>query len=225
MGAVLAWPVERAANDAVLDAGAQVSGLDGLLDGRRLWKGRTPHTGPSVHPTGFDALDAALPSGGWPASALSEILHADDGVGEMRLAWPALARLSQAGERIVLIAPPHRPFAPAWRAAGIALERLHVVSASNARDALWAAEQCLRSGSCGAVLCWPQRVDDRTLRRLHVAAESGQTLALAWRDMAAARNPSPAALRGAIDTAPSALRVIKCRGGMPPARPIAFTVR
>ena len=139
--------------------------------------------------------------------------------------WPALARLSQAGERIVLVAPPHRPFAPAWQAAGIVLERLHVVNAAQARDALWAAEQCLRSGSCGAVLCWPKRVDDRALRRLQVAAETGQTMALAWRDMAAARNPSPAVLRVAVDAAPSALRVIKCRGGVPTARPIPFITR
>ena len=33
MGAVRAWPVQRAANDAVLDAGASEAGLDGLLDG------------------------------------------------------------------------------------------------------------------------------------------------------------------------------------------------
>lgn len=226
MGALLAWPIERAANDAVPDVSAQEAGadglLDGLLDGRRLWKGRSSHAAPSAHATGHAGLDAALPGGGWPGSALSEILHADEGVGEVRLAWPVLARLSQAGERIVLVAPPHRPFAPAWQAAGIVLERLHVVNAAQARDALWAAEQCLRSGSCGAVLCWPKRVDDRALRRLQVAAETGQTMALAWRDMAAARNPSPAALRVIIDTAPSALRVIKCRGGVPTARPIPF---
>lgn len=221
MGALLAWPAGLATNDALSDTGA----LDGLLDGRRLWKGRSSHTAPSVHATGHAALDAALPGGGWPGSALSEILHPSEGVGEMRLAWPALARLSQAGERIVLVAPPHRPFAPAWQAAGIVLERLHVVNALQARDALWAAEQCLRSGSCGAVLCWPQRADDRALRRLQVAAETGQTLALAWRSMDAARNPSPAALRVAIEAAPPALRVIKCRGGIAPAQSIPFALQ
>lgn len=220
MGALLAWPTGVAGNDAPSDAGV----LDGLLDGRRLWKGRSSHAAPSTHATGHAALDAALPGGGWPGSALSEILHAAEGVGEMRLAWPVLARLSQAGERIVLVAPPHRPFAPAWQAAGIVLERLHVVNAGSAKDALWATEQCLRSGSCGAVLCWPQRADDRVLRRLQVAAETGQTLALAWRSMEAARNPSPAALRVIIDTAPSALRVIKCRGGIAPARSIPFAL-
>jgi hypothetical protein len=84
-------------------------------------------------------------------------------------------------------------------------------------------EQCLRSGSCGAVLCWPRKVDDRALRRLQVAAETGETLAFACRGQQAAANPSPAALRIAIDARPSQLRVLKCRGGLPPSSPIPFT--
>lgn len=223
MGAVLAWPQPLAANDAAVGTPAPDAGLEDLLDGRRLWKGGSFPAAPSVHATGHAALDAVLPAGGWPGSALSEILHAAEGVGEVRLAWPTLARLSQAGERIVLVAPPHRPFAPAWQNAGIALKRLHLVNAENPKDALWAAEQCLRSGSCGAVLCWPQLADDRALRRLQVAAETGQTLALAWRPLQAARNPSPAALRIVIDAAASALRVLKCRGGMAPPQSIPFS--
>jgi hypothetical protein len=60
--------------------GAVVS-LDALLDERRVWKGR--HSAPLVspQPTGHPALDAALPTGGWPASALSEILIPADGSG------------------------------------------------------------------------------------------------------------------------------------------------
>ena len=89
-------------------------------------------------------------------------------------------------------------------------------------DALWAAEQCLRSGSCGAVLCWPRQADDRALRRLQVAAETGQTLAFAYRSLNEAINPSPAALRIALDARPAQLRVLKCRGGVAHATPIAF---
>jgi len=37
-----------------------------------------------------------------------------------------------------------------------------------------------------------------------------------------AANPSPAALRIAIDAQPAQLRVLKCRGGNPPTRPIPF---
>jgi hypothetical protein len=201
--------------------GAVVS-LESLLDERRVWKGRQTAAPVSLQPTGHAALDAALPSGGWPAAALSEILVATDGSGELRLLWPTLARLASSGERLVLVAPPYIPYPQAWLAAGIDMGQLTVIQAIE-RDALWAAEQCLRSGSCGAVLCWPGQVDDRALRRLQVAAETGQTLAFACRPLAAASNPSPAALRIAIDTRPQQLRVLKCRGGLAPAAPIPFT--
>lgn len=130
-----------------------------------------------------------------------------------------MARLTGTGERVMLIAPPHVPYPQAWLAAGIDLRHLTIVQAQG-RDALWAAEQCLRSGSCGAVLCWPQQADDRALRRLQVAAETGQTLAFAYRPLREAVNPSPAALRLAIDAQPAQLRVLKCRGGLVSARPI-----
>ena len=197
-----------------------VVAIDALLHQRHVWKGQPAPLPPSAQPTGHAALDAVLPTGGWPEAALSELLIPVDGVGELQLLWPALARLSQAGERIVLVAPPYIPFAPAWQAAGIELRQLQVVEAGSPRDALWAAEQCLRSGSCGAVLCWPLAADDRALRRLQVAAESGRTLAFAIRPLNAARNPSPAARRIAIDARPAQLRVLKCRGGLAPPRPI-----
>jgi hypothetical protein len=180
-------------------------------------------TAASPQPTGHAALDAALPTGGWPEAALTEILLAGQGVGELQLVWPALARLSAAGERIVLVAPPCVPYPQAWQNAGVDLRQLSIIQASE-RDALWAAEQCLRSGSCAAVLCWPHKADDRALRRLQVAAETGSTLAFAYRSLSEAINPSPAALRIAIDAKPAQLRVLKCRGGLARSAPIAFAV-
>lgn len=203
--------------------GAVVS-LDGLLDERRVWKGRPLAQAQGLQPTGHAALDAVLPGGGWPPAALSEILVAADGSGELQLLWPSLARLTGSGERVVLVAPPYIPYPPAWQAAGIDLRQLAWIDATPA-EALWAAEQCLRSGSCGAVLCWPQQVDDRALRRLQVAAETGQTLAFACRPQQAALNPSPAALRIAVDARPAQWRVLKCRGGLAPSSPIGLAGR
>ena len=200
-----------------------VVAIDALLQPQRVWRGRLAAAAAGAQPTGHVGLDAVLPSGGWPEAALSELLIPADGVGELQLLWPTLARLSQAGERIVLVAPPYLPFAPAWRQAGVDLGRLQVVRAGTSRDALWATEQCLRSGSCGAVLCWPLGADDRALRRLQVAAASGRTLAFATRSLAVAIHPSPAALRIAIDAAPAQWRVLKCRGGAVPAQPIPRT--
>jgi cell division inhibitor SulA len=198
--------------------------LDGLISQRRLWRGQSRGTLAAFEqPTGWPLLDAALPARGWPDAALSELLLQADGIGELQLLWPTLARLSRPRDGVIaLVAPPYHPYPPAWHAAGVRLEALQVIRTKTPRDALWAAEQCLRSGACQAVLCWPQQADDRALRRLQVAAETGQALGFAFRPLKAAINPSPAALRIAIDASPRQLRVLKCRGGTPPARAIPF---
>ena len=199
-----------------------VVALDGLLAARRLWRGQPATQAPSdAIATGWTSLDAVLPGGGWPSAALSEILLPVDGVGELRLVWPALARLSEGNGIVAVIAPPYRPYAPAWQAAGLRHESLQVIDA-DPRDALWAAEQCLRSGACSAVLCWPRSADDRALRRLQVAAETGRTPGFAFRAAQAAMNPSPAPLRVAIEVAPHRVRVLKCRGASVPPAPLPF---
>ena len=196
-----------------------VVALDRLLETRRVWRGRQQGEPLAEQPTGHAQLDALLPGGGWQLAALNEILLGSPGSGELQLLWPLLARLTQAGERVVLVGAPAVPFAPAWQAAGVVLVQVSLLQVSGA-ERLWAAEQCLRSGSCGAVLCWPEQADDRALRRLQVAADSGQTLAFVLRHRRAADNPSPAALRLLLDNQPRQWRVLKCRGGMPPARPV-----
>lgn len=202
---------------------AETQALDRLLRDAPVWRGR-PDRGPMPDgvPTGLAPLDAVLPAGGWLPAGLNEVLLPGDGVGELELVWPALARLSAPCMPVVLVAPPYIPYPPAWHAAGVRLDALHIVHAAP-RDALWAAEQCLRSGACASVLCWPATDDDRLIRRLQVAAEAGRCTGFAFRPMRAARNPSPAPLRIAIETAPARqLRVLKCRGANPPPWPIAF---
>jgi cell division inhibitor SulA/protein ImuA len=170
---------------------------------------------PSV-PTGFAALDAELPGGGWPTGCLTELLPAHEGIGELRVLGPALAALSYAGRRLAWIAPPHLPYAPALDAAGIALEQLLIIRTAAARDALWAAEQALASAACGAVLVWPDAVKYAELRRLQLAADKGSTLAVLFRAPRVADEASPAVLRLALATAAGALavRILKRRGAV-----------
>ncbi len=201
---------------------AVVVSLETLLQQRRLWRGQVAPLGSvSAQPTGLAALDAVLPGGGWPDAALIELLLPFDGMGELQLLLPTLARLSQAGRPLVWVEPPYPPYAPALQAAGVDLRQLHIVHGAG-REAPWAVEQCLRSRACGAVLAWPRPAEasDKTLRRWQVAAETGQALGFVFRPLAAAQNPSPAALR--LQFEPGRLRVLKCRGGLPPSRAIAF---
>jgi hypothetical protein len=181
----------------------------------RLGRAIAPVASPSV-PTGFDALDAELPGGGWPAGCLTELLPAHEGIGELRILGPALARLSRAGRRLAWIAPPHLPYAPALDAAGIALDRLLIVRTPSARDTLWATEQALRSAACAAVLVWPAAAKYVELRRLQLAAESARALTVVFRPPRAAGEASPAALRLALRTAAGglAVEILKRRGAV-----------
>ncbi|GHD64512.1 CDP-6-deoxy-delta-3,4-glucoseen reductase [Luteimonas padinae] len=194
--------------------------LDAMLSARTVWRAaRAPAVADDGEPTGHDALDALLPQGGWPRAALTELLLPADGVGELSLLLPMLARLTRAGGIVALVAPPYLPYAPAWQAAGVDLRQLEIIQA-DARGALWAFEQCLRSAACAAVLGWPLQADAPALRRLQVAADSGDCLGFAFRDAKHAANPSPAALRleyAAVGE--GGWHVRKCRGANPPGRP------
>lgn len=190
-----------------------------------IWRrGSLRAKAPDALPTGLDALDAALPGGGWPCGALSEILVDDDGIGECSLLLPALATLTAARRRVALVAPPYIPYAPALAAAGIDLAQLVHIDAS-ALDTHWTAEQCLRAGCCGAVLNWLPRTDYRQLRRLQLAAETGGAIGLVFRPLAAARETSPAALRLKVlaDAHGPRIEIIKCRGRFDAARSVRLS--
>jgi hypothetical protein len=177
-----------------------------------------------VIPSGHAELDAELPGGGWPRGNLIEMLVDRDGLGEISLLLPALAQLSAAGGWLALVAPPWLPHAPAWAAAGLALERLVVVKAD--RQAAWCVEQLLASGGFAGVLLWPAaRLDAGSLRRLQVAAEGQPVLACIWRSTAAAQQPSPAPLRLVLAPVGGGLSVqILKRRGRPATRPLHLSL-
>ncbi|MCX7147109.1 MAG: translesion DNA synthesis-associated protein ImuA, partial [Sulfuritalea sp.] len=173
--------------------------------------------------TGFPALDAELPGGGWPRGALTELLPQREGIGELGLLLPALATLTAAGQTVVLIAPPHGAHAPAWAAAGIRLDCLRLVFPRRPRDALWAGVEALRCGGVAATLLWldalfREALPANSLRRLQVAAGEGGGGAFCFRPPQLAATASPAPLRLQLQAAGRQLRVqlLKRRG--PPAR-------
>jgi cell division inhibitor SulA/protein ImuA len=176
-------------------------------------------------PSGFPELDAVLPGRGWPTGALTEILLACEGIGEIRLTLPALVRL-QAGRRdVVWIAPPHVPYAPGLAATGLDLARLVIIRCRSLADQLWAYEQALRAPECGAAFAWLPSHDDRVLRRFAVAAREGRTWGVLWRRPGQQAIAAAAPLRLAL--APQerrlAVRVLKRRGG-DVARPVLIDV-
>ena len=173
--------------------------------------------------SGFAALDAELPGGGWPSGALTELLLPHPGVGEMRLLAATLAGVQQQQRCVMLFDPPAALHAWAWQALGINMQRLVLVQSRvvqrglggtdlatvrqplghprrhdplPAADALWALEHALKSGHVGAVLAWlPLHLRDDALRRLQLAAQSHEGPAFLLRHSQASSRPSVAPLR------------------------------
>lgn len=162
--------------------------------------------------TGHPTLSSQLPGGGWPTGTLIDLLVQQPGIGELRLLRPALTQVAR--RRIVLLQPPHPPQALALAAMGLQPSQLIWIRSSRSADALWAAEQVLRSGSCGALLLWQNHARSETLRRLHLAAQSGETLFFMLRPLAAAQDASPSPLRLALRPAAGGIEIgfVKRRG-------------
>ena len=196
---------------------AHAKQLEQLLAHPSVWRGRSRAPMETL-PTGFAALDAALPGGGWPRHGLVEILTPHSGVGELYLLLPALAALSQASPArwCTWVSPPHEPFAPALEAHGVALERMLIV---RTHLPLWAHEQALRSGACAMALAWLPRASARAIRRLQLAAEQGRALGVLYRSQRFASEASPAMLRVLLAPLEDAgkhgacVTLIKSRGG------------
>jgi len=201
-----------------------------------LWRAhRLGRTGTAaVWRTGFAALDAELPGGGWPCQALTELLLPRTGIGEVRLLAPVLAAPvepdSGTSRRVMLFAPPALPCAPALAQLGVDAHRMVVihgvqpsrVPGSRARssaevDLLWALEQALRSGAAGPVLAWlPGPLSGDLLRRLQLAAQAHEAPAFLLRGLEARLQPSPVALRLVLQPLPDpdalSVHLLKRRG-------------
>ena len=191
-----------------------------------LWRGHQfgRHAEHGV-PSGFAALDAQLPGGGWPRRALTELLLPHPGVGEIRFLSHCLRTTQRSGRLVMLFDPPAALSGWALAQLGLDVEQLLIVvtrvaarEADEARIAarLWALEQALKSGHVGAVLAWlPPRLRSERLRRLQLAAHAHDGVAFVLREMAAAQRPSAAPLRLALRPSGAdalALRVLKRRG-------------
>jgi protein ImuA len=151
----------------------------------------------STMATGHPTLDSELPNGGWPRSALVELLVQQHGIGEMQLLKPVLASLS-GKQTIALIQPPYLPHVMTCRSWSINDRNVLWIRPQSSADALWATEQILKFGICGAVILWQTNVRPEALRRLNLAAQTTDTWLWLVRPMAAAADASPSPLRIAL---------------------------
>lgn len=182
-----------------------------------LWQGKQVTHRVDTLSTGHARLDEALPGGGWPMGAVTELVNAAPGCGELSLLLPALARLSRKDRWIAMIDPPWIPCPAALHGRGLALEKLLLINTKSRNESLWACEQIVRGIPGGAMLTWPGALSFSELRRLQLAARSTRQTIFMFSDQAAAHASSPATLRLqlAANDGDLRVRVLKCRGRRP----------
>jgi len=193
--------LQRIVNAAPL-AGAEssqpfdVAQLPGNVS-RAIWRGTDiGQAGQAVVATGFEALDAQLPGGGWPCNSLTELLQPQPSLCEWRLLSPALAGLVASGGQILLVGPPKRPHAPGLVKLGIAEKNLVWIAADTPAERLWTTEQLVKANPRGgAILAWLPQARAEQLRRLQVHAQSCDCPVFLFRPQAAQLDASPAPLR------------------------------
>lgn len=197
------------------------SALDNALKNGQVWLGQqdNPRHNPGSNlnhklSTGYPALDE-LCLGGWPVGAISEIQLMKTGMGEIQLLLPTLIHLSQQKSWLIWVNPPLAPYAPYLQAAGINLKHLLCVYPKNAKEMLWVLEQAL-AGGCSGLLAWNSRLNNKSLRRLQLAAEQSQCCCFLFGQHS--QQQSPAALRLQIHRYKHHqldFDILKRRGGWP----------
>ena len=163
--------------------------------------------------TGYPALDAELPGGGWPMG-LVEVMQDRPEQHVWQLTGPALAAAlrTKAGP-LVLVGAPFEPFFSSLQERGISTERMLRVRAGKDSERLWATEQALRCSEVAAVLAWLPRARSEQLRRLQIAAQQHDHLLFAFRTLGCLQNASPARLRLQLSgTQAMEVRILKRRG-------------
>lgn len=132
--------------------------------------------------TGFDTLDKAL-TGGFPRAGMIH-LASPLGCGEIRLMLSILALQKKQNQQhtsieqklYAFINPPFELNAEFLLAHNIDLSQLVIIEATKqSSDALWSAEQCLKSGACEAVFVWQTHISHSHIRKLELAAQQGSS--------------------------------------------------
>ncbi len=171
-----------------------------LLDRGQVWRGSEApvHTGQSVLETGYPELDICL-NGGWVPGHLIELLIDKKATGELSLLLPLLSDVSHKSGLILWIDPPMAPYSLALAQSGVRLRDHRIIRTGSLDERLWVMEQALKSGCVSLLVGWldvgRERVSDKALRRLQLAADKGQGLAFVVRSSSHINNSSPASFR------------------------------
>lgn len=171
-----------------------------------------------------EAIRPELPSGlagqlpkTFRRGALVEYL-ADGGSGATTVALMTAREACRDGGALVVVNRSRRFYPPAAAMFGLNLATI-VVRPPTRKDELWALNQTLRCPGVGAVLCWPDQLEERAFRGLQIAAERGGAVGLFIRPTTVRGRPSWSDTQLLVEALPSGklrrlrIEVLRSRGG------------
>lgn len=102
---------------------------------------------------------------------------ADSGSGATAVALLTAREACRDGGALVVVDRSRRFYPPAAAAFAVNQSTI-VIRPQTQKDELWALNQSLRCPGIGAVLCWPDQLEERAFRGLQIAAEKGGAVGL-----------------------------------------------
>lgn len=186
-----------------------------LQQHRQIWRASDPQAASQARlASGFANLDTLL-GGGFPQAGLVRI-RSLPGVGELTLLQQLMRHNPQQKLLMFINAP--GMITEAWlQQLELDPHQIICTRPATSEDALWAAEQCVKSEACYLVILWHNQVTPKQARRLQVAASQHHVLCVLYEASQAARVALPVALDLSLYSARHGLQVeiAKQVGGWP----------
>jgi len=161
-----------------------------------LWKGGELRPPPAtVYRSGWAALDAELPGGGWPTLVVTELLLSQPGTLEWRLLTPAIRPIVAMGGEVAVVGPARPPSMEGLIQDGIEPDRFWRYQVDEPARRLWITEQMLKSNGADVLIAWLPQARQEQIRRLQSCAQGFEGLCFLVRPAHALKDASPAPLR------------------------------
>ena len=181
-----------------------------------VWTGHASTHALGFRETGYEALDAVLPGGGWPKYGLTEIFSEKAGMGALRLLLPLIARTTSMQKKVICLNPPYVPFPSALSFEGLDLANFIVIdlplgTASRDKEILRIYEDALKVEDCPIVLAWLSKISFKDSRQLRLAALAGKTWGVSFlpADMISSSSSSTLRISSKVLSSASGLRSLK----------------
>lgn len=201
------------------DASNAASSLDSLLKRKDVWRGYSQaFVAQEGLDTGFQDLNKALLSKGWPESCLIECAQSSFAGTWLLLTHTLRALFSDRNGVLVLLNPPAMPYAAELLRMGLSTHRLIVVHTKTKNDFIACFVEAAKAEACQMLLAWQpkQKLSYTELRKCHLATHEQSGVYYLFRHLSALSQSSPSSLRMSLSLHKQhlVLNLVKQRGAV-----------